>query len=180
METIRIKDKEFKLFIRASQIEQEVIRIAGEINRDYLGKRPLFLSVLNGSFVFAADLLRLITVESQVCFVKLSSYSGTSSVGEVRELIGLDIDIEGRPIIVLEDIIDTGLTMAHIVKMLKARNPESIDICTLLLKPGKLRKPLDIRYCAMQIPDDFIVGYGLDYDGYGRNMGDIYTIIQQN
>jgi hypoxanthine phosphoribosyltransferase len=177
MQTIRVKDKEFGVFIPAASIEAEVSRVAAEINRDYAGREPVFLAVLNGSFIFAADLLRQITLPCEVSFVKLASYQGVQSTGEIREVIGLNIDITGRPVIIVEDIVDTGLTMAHMMETLKAQNPASIDVCTLLLKPGKLQVSLDIRYCAMQIPNDFIVGYGLDYDGFGRNSKDIYTLM---
>ncbi len=178
MQTIRVKDKDFAISIPHKSIIEQVRRVAGEINRDFAGRQPLFLCVLNGAFVFAADLLRMMEMECQVCFVKFSSYCGISSVGKVRELIGLDADIGGRQVIVVEDIVDTGLTMAHAMETLKAHNPASVDICTLLLKPGKLKADLDIRYCAMEVPDDFLVGYGLDYDGLGRNLKDIYTIVQ--
>lgn len=156
----------------------QVRRVAGEINKDYEGQQPLFLVVLNGAFVFAADLMREISVPAEVSFVKLASYEGTSSTGTVREVIGLNTDITGRPIIIVEDIVESGITMAHMIETLKKQNPKSIDICTLLVKPEKLEVKLDIRYVAMEIPNDFILGYGLDYDGLGRGLKDIYTIVQ--
>lgn len=157
---------------------QQVRRVAEEINKDYEGQQPLFLVVLNGAFVFAADLMREISVPAEVSFVKLASYEGTSSTGTVREVIGLNTDITGRPIIIVEDIVESGITMAHMIETLKKQNPKSIDICTLLVKPEKLEVKLDIRYVAMEIPNDFILGYGLDYDGLGRGLKDIYTIVQ--
>lgn len=157
---------------------QQVRRVAGEINKDYEGQQPLFLVVLNGAFVFAADLMREISVPAEVSFVKLASYEGTSSTGTVREVIGLNTDITGRPIIIVEDIVESGITMAHMIETLKKQNPKSIDICTLLVKPEKLEVKLDIRYVAMEIPNDFILGYGLDYNGLGRGLKDIYTIVQ--
>lgn len=157
---------------------QQVRRVAGEINKDYEGQQPLFLVVLNGAFVFAADLMREISVPAEVSFVKLASYEGTSSTGTVREVIGLNTDITGRPIIIVEDIVESGITMAHMIETLKKQNPKSIDICTLLVKPEKLEVKLDIRYTAMEIPNDFILGYGLDYNGLGRGLKDIYTIVQ--
>lgn len=157
---------------------QQVRRVAEEINKDYEGQQPLFLVVLNGAFVFAADLMREITVPAEVSFVKLASYEGTSSTGTVREVIGLNTDITGRPIIIVEDIVESGITMAHMIETLKKQNPKSIDICTLLVKPEKLEVKLDIRYTAMEIPNDFILGYGLDYNGLGRGLKDIYTIVQ--
>ena len=178
MSTIRVLDKEFAPSIPAEEIMQQVRRVAEEINKDYEGQQPLFLVVLNGAFVFAADLMREISVPTEVSFVKLASYEGTSSTGTVREVIGLNTDITGRPIIIVEDIVESGITMAHMIETLKKQNPKSIDICTLLVKPEKLEVKLDIRYVAMEIPNDFILGYGLDYDGLGRGLKDIYTIVQ--
>ena len=172
---IQVKDKQFAVSIPEEKIREQVKRVAAEINRDYAGQHPIFLAVLNGSFIFAADLLREVTLPCEVSFVRLASYEGMGSTGEIREIMGLNVDITGRPVIVVEDIVDTGLTMAHMLETLRKQNPAHIDICTLLLKPGKLQVHLDIRYCCMEIPNDFIVGYGLDYDGYGRNTKDIYT-----
>ena len=175
--TINVKDKAFAVSISERAIKRQIKRVAEEINRDYEGREPVFLAVLNGSFIFAADLLREIDLPCEISFVKLASYEGTSSTGSIREVIGLNIDITGRPVIIVEDIVDTGLTMAHMLETLQKQNPASIDICTLLLKPSKLQVKLDIRYCCKEIPDDFVVGYGLDYDSFGRNTKDIYTII---
>lgn len=174
---IQVKDLKFAVSLSEEQIQAEVKRVAAEINRDYAGQEPVFLAVLNGSFIFAADLLREVTLPCEISFVRLASYQGVSTTGEIREIIGLNMDITGRPVIILEDIVDTGLTMAHMIDTLKRHNPGSIDICTLLLKPGKLQVDLDIRYCCLQIPNDFIVGYGLDYDGFGRNTKEIYTLV---
>ena len=176
-QTIQVLDKAFAVSVTATEIEKEVKRVAKEISRDYAGSQPVFLAVLNGSFIFAADLLRHVDLPCEISFVKLASYQGTNTTGNIREVIGLNIDITGRPVIIVEDIVDTGLTMAHMLETLKGHNPASIDICTLLLKPSKLQVKLDVRYCCKEIPDDFVVGYGLDYDGFGRNMKDIYTII---
>lgn len=176
-DTIQVKDKTFKISIPESEIMEQVRRVAAEINRDYKGQEPVFLAVLNGSFIFAADLMREIDLPCEISFVKLASYQGTSSTGVVREMIGLGVDITDRPVIIVEDIVDTGFTMAHMIDTLRRHNPKSIDICTLLVKPDKLQVELDIRYCALQIPNEFIVGYGLDYDGQGRNTRDIYTVI---
>ena len=177
-ETIQVKDKTFATSIPELELKQQIKRVADEITRDYVGRQPVFLAVLNGSFIFAADLLREIDLPCEISFVKLASYQGTNSTGSIREVIGLNIDITDRPVIIVEDIVDTGLTMAHMLDTLKGHNPASIDICTLLLKPTKLQVKLDIRYCCKEIPDDFVVGFGLDYDGFGRNTKDIYTIIQ--
>ena len=178
MQTIQVKDKSFSLFIPEEKILKEVRRIAAQISKDYEGKEPVFLAVLNGSFIFAADLLKEVSLPCEISFVKLASYQGVSTTGQIREVIGLNVDLTGRPVIIVEDIVDTGLTMAHMLDVLKQQNPASIDICTLLLKPGKLQVNLDIKYCCLEIPNDFIIGYGLDYDGYGRNTRDIYTLIK--
>lgn len=178
MQTIKVKDKTFSLFIPEEKILKEIKRIAEQINKDFEGKEPVFLAVLNGAFVFSADLLKDINLPCEISFVKLASYQGVRTTGQIRELIGLNIDLTNRPVIIVEDIVDTGLTMVHMLELLKRQNPASIDICTLLLKPGKLQVDLDIKYCCMEIPNDFIVGYGLDYDGQGRNTRDIYTLVK--
>lgn len=178
MSVIQIKDKRFKTFIPEEQIMKEVARVADEINRDLSGTNPLFISVLNGSFMFTADLMKHLTMPCEVSFVKLASYEGTSSTSKVKELVGLGDDITGRTVVIVEDIVDTGLTMKQLVETLRARGPKDIKIATLLVKPDKLKVELDINYVAMNIPNDFIVGYGLDYDGLGRNYRDIYTVIE--
>ena len=177
METLQIKDKKFAVSIPETEILEQVRRVAGEINRDFAGREPVFLAVLNGSFVFAADLLREVKLPSQISFIKLASYEGTASSGAVKELVGLNTDIAGRDVIIVEDIIDSGLTMEYLTGLLAQRHPHSVSVCTLLLKPGNLKVNLDIRYKCFSIPNDFIVGYGLDYDGYGRNTRDIYTVV---
>lgn len=178
MGIVKIKDKTFKTFIPESEILQRVKAVAERINKDMDGKNPLFLAVLNGSFVFAADLMRHITIPSEISFVKLASYQGTTTTGEVKEVIGINEDLTGRTVVILEDIVDTGFTMKRMLETLGTRGPESLHICTLLLKPGKLQVDLNIEYAAMEIPNDFIVGYGLDYDQQGRNLRDIYTLVK--
>lgn len=178
MKNIKVLNKEFTPSISSEEIHKEVRRVAAEISKDYQGETPLFLVVLNGAFIFAADLLREVSIPSEVSFVKLASYNGLTSSGTVRELIGLNTDITGRPIIIVEDIVESGITMAHMIETLKKQNPKSIDICSLLVKPNKLEVALDIRYVAMNIPDDFILGYGLDYNEQGRGLKDIYTIVE--
>ena len=179
MNTIHIKDKTFVSFITEDKILNEVSRVANEINRDLAGKEPLFLSVLNGSFMFASDLMKRITIPCEISFVKLASYAGTSTTGKVKELVGLNEDITGRTVVIVEDIVDTGITMKNLVETLKSKNPAEVRIATLLVKPDKLQVKLDIDYVAMNIPNDFIVGYGLDYDGKGRNYRDIYTVVSE-
>ena len=178
MDTIKIKDKEFAISIPEEKILKEVERLAAQISRDLEGKNPLFLGILNGSFMFAADLFRRITIPAEISFVKLASYEGTASTGVIKEVIGLSENISGRTIVVVEDIVDTGCTMQKLLENLGTRSPESIHVCTLLLKPEKLKVPLNVEYVALEIPNDFIVGYGLDYDGFGRNLKDIYTVVE--
>lgn len=176
MDTIQIKDKRFTTFIPEEKILTEVARVADEINRDLSGSDPLFVSVLNGSFMFTADLMKRLTIPCEISFVKLASYEGTSTTGRVKELVGLNDDISGRTVVIVEDIVDTGLTMQRLLETLRAKNPKDIRIATLLVKPDKLQVDLKIDHVAMNIPNDFIVGYGLDYDGYGRNFRDIYIV----
>lgn len=178
MSIVKIKDKTFRTFIPEDQIAQSVKAVAERINRDLAGKNPLFIAVLNGSFIFAADLMRNITIPCEISFVKLASYQGTTSSGVIKEVIGLNEDLAGRTVVILEDIVDTGFTIKRMIETLGTRGPESVHICTLLLKPGKLQVPLNVEYAAMEIPNDFIVGYGLDYDQQGRNLRDIYTLVE--
>ena len=178
MNIVKIKDKTFKTFIPEEKILESIKVIADRINEDMKDKNPLFMAVLNGSFIFAADLMRMITIPCQISFVKLASYQGTTSTGKITEVFGVNEDLSGRTIVIVEDIVDTGLTMKRMIESLGTRNPESVHICTLLLKPDKLQVDLDIGYAAMEIPNDFIVGYGLDYDQEGRGLRDIYTIVE--
>ena len=178
MESIKIKDKVFSVSIPEVAIQKEVVRVANEINSDLKDENPLFVSVLNGSFMFTADLMRNINIPCQISFIKLASYQGTASTGIIKEVMGLSEDITGRTVVIVEDIVDTGLTMQRLLETLGTRNPKEIRIATLLVKPEKLKVALDIKYVAMHIPNDFIVGYGLDYDGYGRNYRDIYTVVE--
>ena len=180
MKTIKIKDKEFIPMISEAEIKERVKLVAEQISNDMKGKNPLLLAVLNGSFVFAADLMREITIPSEISFVKLASYQGTTSTGKVKEVIGINEDLTGRTVIIVEDIVESGLTIKQMIESIGTRNPESVHICTLLLKPECLKTELDIEYAAFKIPNDFIVGYGLDYDQQGRNLKDIYvTLLSQ-
>ena len=178
MSIVKIKDKTFETFIPENEIQQRVKAVADKLNRDMADKNPLFLAVLNGSFVFAADLMRYITLPSEISFVKLASYQGTASTGEVKEIFGVTEELHGRHVVIVEDIVDTGLTMKRMLESLGTREPASLHICSLLVKPDKLQVPLNIEYAAMEIPNDFIVGYGLDYDQQGRNLRDIYKITE--
>jgi len=177
MKTIVVKDKEFKLSIKAEEIKEAVDRIALQLNHDLKGKKPIFLVVLNGAFIFAADLYRKIKIESEISFVKLASYSGTESTAEVRELIGLNEKLRGKTVVILEDIIDTGTTMQYLINRLRYLGVSEVLLAALLFKPSAFREDFRIDYLGMEIPNDFIVGYGLDYDGFGRNHADIYKIV---
>lgn len=179
MDPIKIHDKKFKISYPESEILERVKAVADRINKDMAGKNPLFLAVLNGSFIFAADLMRMITIPCEISFVKLASYQGTMSTGKIKEVIGINEDISGRTVIIVEDIVESGLTMKRMIDSLGTRNPESVHICTLLLKPEKLTVDLNIEYAAIEIPNDFIVGYGLDYNQQGRNLRDIYTLVEE-
>ncbi|MBQ7423017.1 MAG: hypoxanthine phosphoribosyltransferase [Prevotella sp.] len=178
MSRVQIKDKTFETSIPEAEILKHVREVADQINHDMVDKNPLLLAVLNGSYIFAADLMRMITIPCEISFVKLASYEGTTSTGKITEVIGINEDLKGRTVIIVEDIVDTGLTMKRMVETLGTRNPKSIHICTLLVKPDKLKVNLNIEYAAMKIPNDFIVGYGLDYDQQGRNLRDIYTLVE--
>ena len=178
MSIVKIKDKTFQTSITESEIKQRVKELAAKLSNDLKGKNPLLLGVLNGSFIFAADLMREMTIPCEISFVKLASYQGTISTGKVQEVIGLNEDLTGRTVIIVEDIVDTGRTMRQMMESLGTRRPASLHICTLFVKPTKLEEPIDIDYVAFSIPDDFILGYGLDYDQAGRNLKDVYTIVE--
>lgn len=179
MSRVRIKDKTFDISIPETEILKHVKEVADRINHDMAGKNPLLLAVLNGSFIFAADLMRMLTIPCEISFVKLASYQGTTSTGKIKEVVGVNADLTGRTVIIVEDIVESGLTMKHMIETLGVHHPKSIHICTLLLKPEKLTVPLNIEYVAMEIPNDFILGYGLDYDQQGRQLRDIYTLVDE-
>ena len=178
MENIQVLDRKFTISIKEEEILKQVDRLAKEINHDLAGKNPLFLSVLNGAFMFTSDLMKRITIPCEIQFVKLSSYEGMDTTVKVKKMIGLNSDIKGRTVVIVEDIIDTGITMKNLLEDLKAQEPAQVDVCALLVKPDKLKVDLDLKYVAMRIPNGFIVGYGLDYDGYGRNYPNIYTVVK--
>lgn len=178
MNIVKIKDKTFCTSISEEEIKKRVKALAQQISHDMEGKNPLLLCVLNGSFIFAADLMREITIPCEISFVKLASYQGTTSTGKVRKVMGINEDLTGRHVIIVEDIVDTGHTMKQMLESLGTRHLASIHICTLFVKPGKLEENLDIEYAAFSIPNDFIVGYGLDYDQQGRNLPEIYTLVE--
>jgi hypoxanthine phosphoribosyltransferase len=173
---ITVKDKQFKPYIGSEIILKEVKRLANEISNDLANEFPLFLVILNGSFMFAADLLKEVTVPCEISFIKVASYHGTSSSGSVTELIGLTEDISGRTVVIVEDIVDTGVTLEKLMAVLKKKNTKKVKIAAALLKPEAYKKDIPVDYVGIKIPNDFVVGYGLDYDGQGRNLKDIYVL----
>lgn len=180
MKKVKILDKEFEIFIPYEKIRSVVEKMADQMNTELADKDPLFLCILNGSFMFAAELFKRIDfVESEISFVKLASYEGDSTTGKVKQLIGLNEEIEGRTVVILEDIVDTGITINNIQEQLNKMNPKEVFVATMLLKPEALQKEVNLKYVGLEIPNDFIVGYGLDYDGYGRNLLDIYSVVKE-
>jgi hypoxanthine phosphoribosyltransferase len=178
MKTVQVRELVFEEFIDAGAIDAAVQRVADGINRDYQEKNPLLLAVLNGAFVFASDLMRKITVPCEISFVKYASYSGTTSTTRVKELIGINEDVKGRHVIVVEDIVDTGITMEQLLLELRDKAPADVKLACFCFKPEAFKKSFRIDYLGMSIPNDFIVGYGLDYDGYGRNLPEIYKVVK--
>ena len=176
MSSIKVLDKEFIPYLSEAAIQEKISELAIQLNQEYAGKKPLFLSILNGSFLFTADLFRQINIEAEICIIKLASYKGTTSSGNVITAIGLDANVNGRDIIILEDIIDTGKTLHHYLPQLESQQPASIKIAVLLNKKEALQFPVKIDYACFDIPNKFVVGYGLDYDGYGRNTREIYQL----
>ncbi|WP_303178702.1 phosphoribosyltransferase [uncultured Butyricimonas sp.] len=177
MKTIRLHDRDFRLLIGAEEIEQAIDRVARQMNKDLAGESPLFIGVLNGAFMFVSDLLKKITVEgTEISFVKIASYDGLASSGNVQNLIGLKEDIAGRTVVVLEDMVDSGESMVYLKRMLEERNPKQVKIAAMFYKPGALRYDLTLDYTCIGLENDFVIGRGLDYDGLGRNLPDLYTI----
>lgn len=176
LESVILKDKTFKPYLSADEIAEAVKATAVKINQDFEGKEVLFIAILNGSFIFAADLVRYINVKHTISFVKVASYEGMSSTGTVKKIIGLMDALEGKHVVIIEDIVDTGNTLDKLLPTLLAEKPASLSLCTLLFKPEAFKANFEIAYVGKEIPNKFIVGYGLDYDGYGRNLPDIYQI----
>jgi len=178
METIIIHDKEFRLYIPSYKIETVLNDLASSLNSDLHKKEVIFLAVLNGAFMFASDLLKRISFNCRISFVKLASYEGTESSGRIKELIGINEVLRDKSVVILEDIIDTGSTLDELLAVVRTYQPDEIKIASLLFKPDAYEYPHKIDYTGIRIPNDFVVGYGLDYDGYGRNLKDIYTVVE--
>ncbi|MGH2553753.1 MAG: hypoxanthine phosphoribosyltransferase [Chitinophagaceae bacterium] len=177
MAVIKVHDKTFGTYLSDAVIQQRIMEIAASINKDYAEKKPLFIAILNGSFMFAADLFKHLTLEAELCFIKLASYKGMKSSGKVVTSIGLEEDIFGKDVIIVEDIVDTGKTLHRFLPKLIHQQPKSLKIVTLLHKAEATEYPLVLDYVGFNIPNKFVVGYGLDYDGLGRNLKEIYQLI---
>lgn len=175
---IQVFDKTFEPYITATQINEQIKKIAAQLNIDYAGKRPLFIAILNGSFMFASDLFKELTIDAEICFIKLASYKGTKSTGNVITSIGLDIPLTDRHVIILEDIVDTGKTLHAFLPQLINQQPVTLKIASLLHKPEALQFPVTIDYLGFEVPNKFLLGYGLDYDGLGRNLKEIYRLVE--
>ncbi|HEY1199391.1 MAG TPA: hypoxanthine phosphoribosyltransferase [Niastella sp.] len=178
MGEIRVHDKQFEPYLNASMIAGRIKEIAGKLNKDYADKKPLFIAILNGSFMFASDLFKELAIDAEICFIKLASYKGTKSTGHVLTAIGLDMDLFGRDVVIVEDIVDTGKTLSEFLPQLKHQQPASLKIVALLHKPEATVFPITIDYLGFSIPNKFVVGYGLDYDGLGRNIPEIFKLIE--
>lgn len=176
MEQVQVLDKTFEKFIDQQDIYKAVNKIATKMNEDFKDKDVIFMGILNGVFMFASDLYKQITLPSMITFVKVASYTGTTSSGKVERLIGINENISGKTVVILEDIIDTGNTMQNILKQLKGYEPKEIKIATILFKPNAFTKDYKIDYIGIEIPNDFVLGYGLDYDGFGRNLKHLYKL----
>ncbi len=173
---INVLDKKFKVSITSEDIQESIRKIALQMNEDLKGKDPLFIVILNGAFIFASDLIKQVNVDCRISFLKMASYHGTASTGKIRDLIGIDEDLKGKNLVIVEDIVDTGVTLEHIIGILEKHSPAEIKIATLLFKPNAYKKKIKLDYVGIEIPNDFIVGYGLDYNGYARNTNDIYVL----
>jgi hypoxanthine phosphoribosyltransferase len=178
MSIIRVHDKEFGPYLAAELIDEKIQGIADAMNRDYADKRPLFIAILNGAFMFASDLFKKISIDAEISFIKLASYKGTKSSGQVITAIGLDTDLHGRHVVILEDIVDTGKTLSEFLPQLEHQQPASLKIAALLHKPEATVYPITVDYLGFSVPNKFLLGYGLDYDGLGRNIPSIYQLVE--
>ena len=179
MAVIELFNKKFAPYITSVEIDGQIKRLGAELNKDYAGKNPLFIAILNGSFMFASDLFKELTVDAEICFIKLASYKGTKSTGNVITSIGLDEPLTGRHVIIVEDIVDTGKTLSEFLPQLLNQQPASLKIAALLHKPEALAHPVKIDYLGFNVPNKFLLGYGLDFDGLGRNLKEIYQLTEE-
>jgi hypoxanthine phosphoribosyltransferase len=177
MSIVKVHDKSFEIYLPEETISKRIRELANEINEDYAGKRPFFVAILNGSFMFASDLFKQLTIDAELCFIKLASYKGMKSSGNVVTSIGLDDDLFDKDVVIVEDIVDTGKTLHNFLPRLRHQQPRSLKIATLLHKSEATQFPLTLDYIGFDIPDKFVVGYGLDYDGLGRNFKEIYQVV---
>lgn len=177
-QAVKLHDKTFVPYLSEEEIREAVLKVAKGLNEDYRDKNPLIIAILNGVFMFAADLMKELCLDVEIGFVKVASYEGTHTTGTVRELIGIGDDIKGRHVIILEDIVDTGTTLHQVLPGLLNQQPASLEIATLLFKPQAIQYELPLKYIGLEIPQGFIVGYGLDYDGLGRNLRSIYKVAK--
>lgn len=175
---VTVHDKRFELFIAQKEIFKQVEFLGDVISNDYKDKKPLFLGVLNGAFMFASDLMKAVEIPAEISFIKVASYQGMESQGQIKELLGLNVEVKDRHVLVVEDIVDSGLTMEGIINNLKEKGAASIEVVSLLVKPECLKRDIHVKYTGFEIPEKFVVGYGLDYDGLGRNLKDIYQLKQ--
>ncbi|MBS1731660.1 MAG: hypoxanthine phosphoribosyltransferase [Bacteroidetes bacterium] len=177
MSVIQVNGKKFQPYLTVADIDKQIKRLGAEINKDYQGKRPLFIAILNGSFMFASDLFKELEIDAEICFIKLASYKGTRSTGHVVTSIGLDVSLKDKHVVVIEDIVDTGKTLSEFLPQLVDNHPASLKIAALLHKPDALAYPLTIDYLGFSVPNKFLLGYGLDFDGLGRNLKEIYQLV---
>ncbi len=177
MPEILVNGRKFEPYLTVAQIDEQVKRLGEQINKDYEGKRPLFIAILNGSFMFASDLFKQLTIDAEICFIKLASYKGTRSTGHVITSIGLDESLKDRHVVIVEDIVDTGKTLSEFLPQLKDQQPASLKIAALLFKPDALVHSLELDYVGFSVPNKFLLGFGLDYDGLGRNLKEIYKLV---
>lgn len=179
MSVIQVHDKQFTPYINADKLQARIQELAAAISNDLKGEKPLFIAILNGSFMFAADIFKYLTIEAEISFIKLASYKGMKSTGNVVQAIGLDEDLFGRTVVILEDIVDTGKTLSQFLPQLEHQQPKKLLVTSLLTKPEAMKYPIKIDYLGFSVPNKFLLGYGLDYDGLGRNLPEIYQLVEQ-
>ncbi|QJB35363.1 hypoxanthine phosphoribosyltransferase [Chitinophaga oryzae] len=179
MSVIQVHDKQFQPYIGATELQQRIQQMAADMSRDLKDERPLFIAILNGSFMFAGDVFKYLNIPAEISFIKLASYKGTKSTGNVVQAIGLDEDLFGRTVVILEDIVDTGKTLSQFLPQLEHQQPKKLLVASLLTKPEAMVHPIKIDYLGFSVPNKFLLGYGLDYDGLGRNLPEIYQLVEE-